>query len=174
MLTDLGFEFEVFTKEIPEDFPDEMPVEEVAEYLAKQKARAYSEYADKKLIITADTIVCLGRKVLGKPGDRPEAIRMISELSGKSHQVISGVCLFYQGNIFSFSETTQVFFRNLKPEEIEYYVDNYKPFDKAGAYGIQEWIGMIGIEKIVGDYYNVMGLPLCRLNTELQKFLKRQ
>jgi len=172
MLKDLGLEFELITKDgIEEIYPEGLDINEIPIFLSKLKADAFLE--DMKindLLITADTIVCIGNEVLGKPKDKADAQKMLRNLSGKSHQVISGVCLKTKDKEVSFSTATKVVFKNLTDDEIEYYIDNYKPFDKAGAYGIQEWIGYIGIESIEGSYFNVVGLPIQRLYTELAKF----
>lgn len=158
LLKSLGFDFDIRTKDVDESFPSTMRVTEVAEYLAKKKSAAF-ELANDELLITSDTTVVLGELILNKPANHQEAIDMITSLSGKAHAVVTGVCLRSVEKTISFSETTQVFFRELTRAEITHYVHTYEPMDKAGAYGIQEWIGMIGIEKIEGDYYNVMGLP---------------
>ncbi|MFT5829146.1 MAG: septum formation protein, partial [Urechidicola sp.] len=162
-------EFEIRTKEIEEIYPPELDASLVPEYLAKLKASAFTEtMADDELIITSDTVVTMNDEIYGKPKDREDAIRILSELSGKSHDVITGVCLRLKDKELVFSETTRIHFKALSIEEIEYYIDNYQPYDKAGAYAIQEWIGMIGIERMEGDYFNVVGLPLFRLNQELK------
>lgn len=172
LLHDMGIAFEVVTKNVDESFPENLPKEQVAIYLCERKADAFneSEIRENDLIITADTIVCLGDQILNKPGNRQHAIHMLKELSGKKHEVITGVCLRAAKSLKSFFVSTAVYFRSLTISEIEFYVDNYKPFDKAGSYGIQEWIGHIGIEKIEGSYFNVMGLPTTRLYTELLTF----
>ena len=125
---------------------------------------------ENEILITADTIVCLGDEILNKPSGRDEAIEMLQKLSGKAHEVITGVCLRSTHKQHSFYVSTKVYFRELDPDEIEFYIDRYKPFDKAGSYGIQEWIGFVGIEKIKGSYFNVVGLPTARLYTELERF----
>lgn len=159
LLRSLGLDFETRTKEVDESFPADMEVKLVAEYLAEKKSDAFGDLAQKELLITSDTTVVIGSTILNKPVDFEEAVAMLSALSGNSHEVVTGVCLRSTEKRVLFSETTEVHFRDLTDEEIAHYVNQYKPMDKAGAYGIQEWIGMIGIEKIVGDYYNVMGLP---------------
>jgi len=168
----MGFDFEVRTKNVEENYPSKLSNEEVAIYLCEKKANAFSidEIADNEIIITADTIVCLVDQILNKPGDRDHAIEMLQTLSGKKHEVITGVCLRSQSKIKSFFVSTSVYFKDLSEKDIEYYVDHFKPFDKAGAYGIQEWIGYIGIEKIEGSYFNVVGLPTARLYEELGEF----
>ncbi len=172
LLKGLGIEFETKTKEgIEEIYPEGLSDEEVAIYLAELKAKAFkSELIDNTIVITADTIVCINGKVVNKPTDRDDAIRMITELSGNKHQVITGVCVSTNEKSISFNAKTDVYFANLSQEEVEYYVDTFKPYDKAGAYGIQEWIGYIGIEKIEGSYFNVMGLPTQRLYEVLKNF----
>ncbi|MFT5915731.1 MAG: septum formation protein [Flammeovirgaceae bacterium] len=173
LLADLGFEFEVRLKEVDEIFPDHIPLQEVAEYLAKLKADAFSPTlkADE-CCITADTVVLSENRILGKAWDVNEATEMLESLSGKAHEVITGVCLVTPTETHSFSVSTKVHFRGLEATEIAYYIEQFKPFDKAGAYGIQEWIGMIGIESIEGSYFNVVGLPTERLFRELKRFEK--
>lgn len=173
LLNDLGVNFDIEVREVDEIFPENMASNEIPQYLSKLKAEAFKkEISKNQLIITSDTIVSANKKVLGKPKDRTEAFEMISALSGKQHQVISGVCFTTKEKQHAFSVTTNVFFKELSGEEINFYIDNFAPYDKAGAYGIQEWIGFIGIEKIEGCYYNVMGLPVQRLYTELIEFVK--
>lgn len=169
LLQDLGFDFEVRTMEVDESFPDDLDVKEVAVHLAEKKSQAFGQLGNKDLLITSDTTVVQGSDILNKPADREEAIRMLQKLSGNVHEVVTGVCLRSKDKTVTFSEVTQVFFRSLSMKEIEHYTDQYKPYDKAGAYGIQEWIGMVGIEKIAGDYYNVMGLPTQSLYRHLQE-----
>ena len=159
------------TKDVEEIYPNTLVAKEVAAYLAKLKADAFTEdLKPNDIVITSDTTVVLGKTIYGKPKDRQDAIEIIQALSGKMHEVITGVCLknIYKEEVFSC--TTKVFFKTLSLEEIEYYVDTFKPFDKAGAYAIQEWIGFIGIEKIEGDYNNIVGLPLQALHTKLTQF----
>jgi len=171
LLKGLGLTFEIKTKEIEEVFPPALFKEEIPVYLANLKAKAFQEeLQENELVITSDTIVWIDNKQLGKPKDRSEAIEMLKRLSGTSHEVITAVTLMSKAKTHSFYETTKVFFKELAQEEIEYYIDNYQPYDKAGSYGIQEWIGFVGISKIEGDYFNVVGLPLFRLNEELAKF----
>jgi septum formation protein len=174
LLEQLGLSFEVMVlKDLPEAYPPEMPVTEIPEFLASQKADAYAELLSQgnTIVITADTIVALNKQVLGKPANRQEAIDMLQLLSGKIHKVITGVAISSKDNQITFAAHTNVWFKQLSTEEIEYYVDHYQPYDKAGAYGIQEWIGMIGIEKVEGSYYNVVGLPVQKLYTELMSFI---
>ncbi len=172
LLAGLGLPFEVRVLEgIDESYPASLPVPDVAKYISEKKADAYRAILKPKhLIITADTVVIVDDKILGKPKDEAEAVLMLHEISGRTHQVTTGVCLLTTAFKHSFSVTTDVTFKTLSDEEILYYVHNYKPFDKAGAYGIQEWIGYIGVTQIVGSYYNVMGLPVQRIYNELIKF----
>lgn len=171
MLHSLGIEFQVKIKEVDEDFPDGLSKVEIPMYLAGLKAKPFlKELVDNELLITADTIVWLNNQVLGKPLDRKEAISMLQQLSGKKHEVISGVCLSSRNKQKSFYSVTEVAFKALSVQEIEFYVSKCKPFDKAGSYGIQEWIGFIGITHIEGSFYNVMGLPIQKLYEEIQKF----
>lgn len=171
MLKDLGLNFEIQTKETEETYPSDMEVEQIPIYLAEQKALAFkNEIKDNELIITADTIVAKDEEVLGKPSDRQHAEEMLYKLSGRSHRVISGVSLYTKEKMVSFNCITNVFFKSLTEEEINYYLDTYKPFDKAGAYGIQEWIGYIGVERVEGSFYNVVGLPIQQLYKHLTEF----
>ena len=171
LLAGLGFPFEVRVLEgIDESYPHDLPVSEVALYIAGKKAEAYRQaITDDELIITADTVVIVGDEILGKPVDEADAVRMLRELSGRPHQVTTGVCLLSSEQESRFAVTTDVTFKTLTDEEIQYYVSHYKPFDKAGAYGIQEWIGYIGVTGLHGSYYNVMGLPVQRIYSELQR-----
>ena len=157
-----------------ECYPEELPAEAVPGYLAQLKSRAYPQpLAGGEILLTADTVVIVGGRVLGKPHDRTEAVEMLQALSGRSHRVITGVTLRDARRIHTFSVPTQVWFRKLTAEEIDHYIDTCRPFDKAGSYGVQEWIGYVGIERIDGSFYNVMGLPVQKLYTELEKFLDR-
>lgn len=170
LLKSLGFDFDLKVRSVDESFPNDLPVADLAEFIAKKKAEAFDDLAEDELVITSDTVVVCEDKALAKAANKEEAKAMLELLSGKTHQVITGVCLKSKFKTVSFSETTQVHFGKLSNEEMDYYISQYQPFDKAGAYGIQEWIGMIGIEGIEGDYYNVMGLPLHKLYKELQRF----
>ena len=170
LMKDAGFTFEVWLKNVEEKYPQELHWENVPEYLSKVKASAFrEELKADEVLITADTVVCIHDRILGKPADRKEAISMLQELSGNRHLVVTGVSVTTRTEQLSFSSRTDVFFKRLSNEEIEFYVDTYKPFDKAGAYGIQEWIGYIGIERIEGSVYNVMGLPIQKLYETLRK-----
>lgn len=156
--------------DVREIIPSDMPVFKAPEYLSRIKSDAYSDLAsDDTIIITADTVVIIGNQILGKPHSRKEAIDMLTALSNRWHDVVTGVTLRRGHRTVTFSVTTAVHFTKLSADDIQYYVDNYRPMDKAGAYGIQEWIGAIGIDRIQGDYYNVMGLPLQCLNYHLRK-----
>ncbi len=172
LLAELGIDFRVETRTVEEHYPADLPPEEIAVYLSDLKANAFhvDELSENTLIITADTIVTLDGHILGKPASRTEAIEMLQQLSGQKHQVITGVTVRTQQKRSAFSVSTDVCFKELEPDEIEYYVDEFKPYDKAGAYGIQEWIGHAAIERIEGSYFNVMGLPTHRLYEELQRF----
>ena len=165
---DIPFEVRVI-EDIDESYPDTLPTGEIAEYIAQKKAAAY-EVGNDEVLITADTIVVLDDQILGKPADAEEAKQMLHSLSGKTHHVITGVCLKSRDQQHHFSVISEVTFKTLAEEEISYYVENYKPFDKAGAYGIQEWIGYIGVTGLSGSYFNVMGLPVQRIYEELKKF----
>ena len=170
LMKDAGFTFEVRLKNVEEKYPQELHWENVPEYLSKVKASAFrEELKADEVLITADTVDCIHDRILGKPADRKEAISMLQELSGNRHLVVTGVSVTTRTEQLSFSSRTDVFFKRLSNEEIEFYVDTYKPFDKAGAYGIQEWIGYIGIERIEGSFYNVMGLPIQKLYETLRK-----
>ncbi|WP_028904328.1 Maf-like protein [Prevotella sp. P6B4] len=171
LLAGLGLKFEVRVIDgIDESYPASLPASEVAQYIAEKKADAYrSTMQADELIITADTVVIVGEDILGKPHDEADAVRMLREISGRTHQVTTGVSLLTSTQQCSFSVTTDVTFKQLTDEEIQHYVSHYRPFDKAGAYGIQEWIGYIGVTGLHGSYYNVMGLPVQRIYTELQK-----
>lgn len=171
LMSGLGVDYVVKTLlDVDESYPDTLQGEEIPAYISREKAEAYQSMIEPdELLITADTIVWMNGEVLGKPKDREDAIRMLRKLSGASHQVITGVCLTTKGWQNSFTVTTDVTFAVLSEEEIVYYVDKYSPMDKAGAYGVQEWIGFIGVESISGSYYNVMGLPVQKLYRELIK-----
>lgn len=173
LLAGLDIDFEVkVVPGIEESYPDNLSACEIPLFLAGKKAEAYrSMMSGRELLITADTIVWTEGDVLGKPAGRDEAVAMLHRLSGGTHQVITGVCLSTCERSVSFSVTSEVTFASLTDEEIVYYVDRYKPFDKAGAYGIQEWIGYVGVESIKGSFYNVMGLPVQRLYSELKQFV---
>ncbi|HEY9083249.1 MAG TPA: Maf family nucleotide pyrophosphatase [Vicingaceae bacterium] len=171
LLKDIGVDFEIRLKEVDEVYPSELKGKEVALFLSELKAKAFrNDLQTNEILLTSDTIVCLGEKILGKPTNKQHAIAMLGELSDKKHEVITAVTLTSVSKQHSFAVSTEVYFKPLTIEEITYYIDNYKPYDKAGSYGIQEWIGYIGIEKIVGSYFNVMGLPVKEVYEELIKF----
>lgn len=172
LLAGLDLQFEVETiPGIDESYPDTLTSEAIPLYIARKKAEAYlDKMSDNELLITADTIVATYDRILGKPANREEAIEMLRYLSDHVHEVITGVCLTTKDKTVSFSVASAVCFGHLEEEDIIYYVDKYRPFDKAGSYGIQEWIGYIGVEAINGSFYNVMGLPVQRLYQELKKF----
>ncbi len=172
LLGGLGIDYEVrVLSGIDESYPETLPVADIAEFIAAKKADAYREkMADGELLITADTVVICGDEVMGKPVDETDACRMLRKLSGRVHHVTTGVCLTTLQQQRRFSVTTEVTFKELSDEEISFYVNRYRPFDKAGAYGIQEWIGYIGCTGLNGSYYNVMGLPVQRIYQELQRF----
>ena len=171
LLAGLDLEFEVkVIKGIDESYPNTLPPTEVAQYIAAKKADAYlTTITDNDLVITADTVVIVDDEILGKPHDETQAKAMLRRISGRSHQVVTGVCLVTKDKRREFSVSTDVTFRCLTESEIDYYVSHYRPFDKAGAYGIQEWIGYVGVTALNGSYFNVMGLPVQRIYAELQK-----
>lgn len=163
-------DFEIIIADVDETNPPGMAGHLVPEFLAKKKAAAISGRAQDAIIIAADTVVLLDDEILGKPTDEQNAIEILTKLSGRMHQVVTGVCMQHGARQHAFSVTTEVYFRPLTREQITHFVHSYKPYDKAGAYAIQEWIGMIGIEKINGDYYNVMGLPIGEVVKALKHF----
>lgn len=170
LLEQAGIPFEVRVSEADESWPEGMAVPEVPEHIARQKAKAVQAfYGASDIIIAADTIVVLDGDVIGKPVDRDDALRILGRLSGRVHTVITGVVIVRNGEEQAFSQTTEVHFKPLTEEQIAYYVDHYKPYDKAGAYAIQEWIGAVGIAGINGDFYNVMGLPVSQVAERLAK-----
>lgn len=167
LLGGLGVDFEVkVMKGVDEAYPETLPAKDVAEYISREKASVY-DVADDELVITADTVVIVGDDILGKPKDADDAHRMLREISGRTHQVVTGVCLTTAKEQRSFSVVTDVTFKQLSDEEIDFYIRNHRPYDKAGAYGIQEWIGYIGVTGLNGSYYNVMGFPVQRVYEEL-------
>ena len=172
LLAGIDVQFEVrVIQDIDESYPADLPTKDIAEYISHKKAAVYQQQmAPDELIITADTIVVLGNEVMGKPHDEADARRMLGELSGRTHQVITGVTLTTIQKQISFSVETDVTFKALSDSEIDYYVSHYEPFDKAGAYGIQEWIGHIGVTGLQGSYFNVMGLPVQRIYEALRQF----
>ena len=176
LLSDCGLEYELAERyEVEEVFPATMDADEVPVYLSRLKSEGYpAELAENDILLTADTVVINNGEILGKPTDRDHAIRMIASLGGKTHTVVTGVTIRTAERSVSFSSSSEVTFRELDTDEIEYYVDTYRPFDKAGSYGIQEWIGYAAIERIDGSFYNVMGLPIQRVYIELEKFINEQ
>ena len=167
---DLAFDVRVLP-DIAENFPETIEPKDVAEYISKVKANAYLDtITEKELVLTADTVVIIDREILGKPHDAEQAKAMLHKISGRKHQVVTGVCLTTKERQHSFSVSTDVTFKEHSDAEINYYVETYEPFDKAGAYGIQEWIGYVGVTSLEGSYFNVMGLPVQRIWTELNKF----
>ncbi len=174
LLKELGIDFETAEIEIDEKYPDNLLREQIALYLCELKANAFKfvNNNEKTLVITADTIVWFNNQVLNKPKDFDEAVEMLQRLSGEKHQVYTAVCLKTKNKQKSFFACSDVYFRNLTKEEIYWYVENCKPYDKAGAYGAQEWLGYIGIERIEGSYFNVVGLPTQKLFDELMKFIE--
>ncbi len=173
LLHDMGLRFEVVTKDYEESYPENLRGEEIALYLAMQKAKCFEkEISANEIVITADTIVWCNNSVLGKPVDATDAKRMIRALSGNTHEVITGVALLSSSGKKAFADTTKVTFEKLSDEEIDYYIDKFKPYDKAGAYGIQEWIGIAACSRIEGSYFNVVGLPVQKLYKELKEFVR--
>lgn len=171
LLWNLGLHFSLLIPDVDESYPDELPLRMVPAYLSEKKAKAGLQHLKfDELLIAADTVVLLENHIFGKPENEGEAIAMLQYLSGNMHEVITGVTLCTRERSSTFSELTRVYFRKLEDAQIEYYVKKFRPFDKAGAYGIQEWIGLVGIEKVSGCFYNVMGLPVSRLVKELKHF----
>lgn len=166
-----GIPFSIRTKEVPEDYPDDLPVLEVAPYLAQKKALACQDFIEgDAILLSADSVVIQDQTIYEKPIDKADAQRILRRLSGKMHTVVTGVCLLSKQKEKVFAGYSQVFFDDLSEEEIEYYIDNYQPYDKAGAYAIQEWIGLCKINKITGTYANIMGLPVDLVYKELKNF----
>jgi nucleoside triphosphate pyrophosphatase len=174
LLNDLGISFKIITKDVDESYPGHLQREEVALHLALKKANAFEELLkhDHTLVITADTIVCIAKQIIGKPDDFDDAVKILKTLSGKMHEVFTGVCISSKEKKELFSVKSEVYFKSLSEDEIHFYLDHYKPFDKAGAYGVQDWIGLIGIERINGSYHNVMGLPVKEVYEHLLNFSK--
>jgi len=173
LLQSAEIQFEVMVSDTDETYPTDLPIQEIPVFIAREKANVVQKKLDEQqtiatAIIAADTVVVLNNQIIGKPVDRTNAIEILQSLSGKTHQVITGVVVKHSTEEIAFSETTLVHFNSLSSNDIIHYIDTYKPYDKAGAYAIQEWIGIIGISKIEGDFYNVMGLPINRLVTTLK------
>jgi len=171
LLRDMGLDFTIRVKDTAEDFPANMPLAEVPEYLARKKALAFAGELQEELLLTADTVVIVDDQILNKPGDTAEAFRMLRRLSGRPHEVITGVCLLTRESTNVFSDRVRVVFAELSDAEIDYYITHYRPFDKAGAYGAQDWLGLVGIERIEGSYFTVMGLPTHRVYEALRGYL---
>lgn len=167
LLRMMGYRFRVVLKDVDETFPADLSPAEVAVHIAEKKALAFDEDLQDEVVLTADTIVCLDDRILGKPADEAEAFAMLSDLSGRKHEVITGVTLLRDHEVRSFYEVSEVFFGRLTEDQIRYYISTGMPMDKAGAYGIQDWIGLVGIERINGSYTNVVGLPTERVHREL-------
>lgn len=167
----MDIDFRVVLKEVDESYPDGLTPAEIAVHIASKKAEAFDEAVNDEIVLTADTIVAIDGLILGKPESREHAIEMLQRLSGKVHEVYTGVCLYYKGEYNKFYDRSEVFFRQLTDEEIISYVDEYEPYDKAGSYGIQQRIGLIGIERINGSYTNVVGLPTEKVYQELKKLV---
>lgn len=172
LMKGVGLEFSVMTKDVDESYPSNMSVYDVAPYLSVKKAKAFNEdeLPENYMVITADTVVVVDDEILGKPKDTEGAYEMLNKISGKKHSVITGVTIRTSDKVKTFSVVSKVSFETLDKEEIEYYVNNFKPYDKAGAYGIQEWIGYIGVNHVEGSYFNVMGLPTQKLYKMLKTF----
>jgi septum formation protein len=172
LLAELGLKFDIVLKEYEENYPDGLSGEEIARYVAYGKAASFKEtILEKEIVIAADTIVWCNNKVLGKPVNYDDAVTILKEISGKTHEVITGVTILSKSKEFTFSDSTKVTFDLLTDEEINYYIEKCKPYDKAGAYGIQEWIGIVACTHIDGSYFNVVGLPVQKLYKELIKFI---
>ena len=172
LLRQMGLNFDVLIRDFDETYPSGLNGQRIAEFIASAKAHTFiKELGDNDIVITADTIVWCDNRVLGKPDDNEDAIRMIKEISANTHEVITGVSIISKWKEVTFSESTKVRFEFMNDEEIRYYVDKFRPFDKAGAYGIQEWIGIIGCSFIEGSYFNVVGLPVQKLYNELNQFV---
>lgn len=169
---ELDIDFEIRLKEVEEIYPEHLKASAITNFLAELKANAFTEIADNEIIITSDTIVWHENKALGKPKDYNDAFNMLQSMCGKTHQVITSVCFKTSNSIDTFYEVTKVSFKNLSNEALHYYLETYKPFDKAGAYGIQEWIGLVGIDKIEGSYANVVGMPIDKVYDKLLFFSK--
>jgi septum formation protein len=159
LMKSMNLDFKVLTKDVDESFPDHLLPAEIAVYISEKKAAAFLDLSMDNIVVTADTIVAYKTEILGKPEDATHAREILEKLSGTNHQVYTGVSISYNAHIASFFDITEVFFNKLTTEQINYYIKNYNPYDKAGAYGIQDWIGLIGVERIIGSYTNVMGLP---------------
>lgn len=169
-LRDLDLNFTIELKEIEENYPQNLKGSEITDYLAELKSSPFTNLNDHDILITSDTIVWLNNKAIGKPKDKQDAISIFEELSGNMHQVITSICIKTTTKIKLINDITNVYFKKLTKEEILFYIDNFNPYDKAGGYGIQDWIGYIGVEKIEGSYFNVMGFPVHKFYEEMSKF----
>lgn len=167
LLSLMGLKYQLLLKDVDETYPNNLPLNQVASYISETKAKAFDTDIDG-VVITADTVVIIDHEILGKPKDAKHAFEMLKKISGKIHFVTTAFSVVYKNQIKTYSDTTEVYFNHLSNEHILYYIENFKPFDKAGAYGIQEWIGLVAIQKIVGSYTNVMGLPTEKLYAVLQ------
>ena len=167
----MDIDFRIVLKDVDESYPDGLSPEEIAVYIAEKKARAFDESVTDEVVLTADTIVAIDGQILGKPENSEHAVQMLHTLSGKVHRVVTGVCLLYKHQYNLFYDVSEVFFRKLTDEEIRFYVEKYQPLDKAGAYGIQEWVGLAGIQRINGSYTNVVGLPTEKLYQQLKRLV---
>jgi septum formation protein len=170
LMLGLGWPIEVCPSDLEEDFPSDMPLQHVPAFLAEKKAKHVAGMFPNEVVLAADTVVIVDGEILGKPVDKLNAQKMLRQLSGKAHEVVTGVCICYQGQCETFSDLTKVYFKHLTDNEIDYYIDHYKPYDKAGAYGVQEWIGYVAVEKMDGSFYNVMGLPVNKVYDVLSKW----
>ncbi len=171
LIKGLELDYRIVTYEVDESFPENLQAQEIAEFLAKKKADAYEgSIEESEILLTADTIVWINNRVLNKPENEQEAFQMLKLICGNTHEVFTGICLKNKNKEIVFSEKSKVSCRKLSDEEIWHYINNYKPFDKAGSYGIQDWFGYTAVQKINGCFYNVMGLPVSRIYTELQQF----
>lgn len=173
LLKSMALDFSLLLKDVDESYPEDLLPAEIAMYIAEKKAKAFDLESEKSMVITADTIVAFNKEILGKPTDAGHAVSMLSKLSGQNHQVYTGVSINHNHNIYTFYDVTEVFFRELTQDQIEYYIKHYNPFDKAGAYGVQDWIGLIAVERIIGSYTNVMGLPTEKLYRVLSDYAAR-
>lgn len=171
LLRDSGFDFTYVDIDAEESFPDDLKREEVSRYLALKKAEHFTDSIGHNVLVTADTIVCLDYEVINKPDDAEHAFEMLQKLNGKMHEVFTGVCLKNDDKSYVFHQRSEVFFHRLSDEEIRFYIEKYKPFDKAGSYGVQDWMGYVGVEKINGCFYNVMGFPVAKFYRELRDFI---
>ncbi|GAB2687550.1 Maf-like protein [Mucilaginibacter koreensis] len=171
LLRQMDIDFRIVLKEVDESYPEGLTPEAIAVHIAEKKAMAFDEAVTNEIVLTADTIVCIDDQILGKPTDAAHAVQMLRQLSGRVHRVITGVCIMHKGEVNKFFDVSEVFFRHLSDEEIQTYVEKYLPLDKAGAYGIQEWVGVTGIERINGSYTNVVGLPTEKVYQQLKRLI---